>query len=58
MITLSAVMGELRARLGLGPEDYVPGELVSAAITNHLRGQREAEPPTSDDEPGGDGAAG
>jgi hypothetical protein len=50
MITLSEVMSRLRAELGLDADEYVPDDLVIAAITEDLRAQ---EPPesgaTSDD---------
>jgi hypothetical protein len=43
MIMLSSVMSRLRAELGLGPDDFVPGELIAAVITEGLRAQADQE---------------
>lgn len=52
MIMLSSVMSRLRAELGLGPDDYVPGELITAAITEGLRAQADEEQELHSDDAG------
>lgn len=52
MIMLSSVMSRLRAELGLGPDDDVPGELITAAITEGLRSQADEESELHSDDVG------
>lgn len=42
MITLSEVMSRLRAELGLDADEYIPDDLVIAAITEDLRAQESS----------------
>lgn len=52
MITLSEVMSRLRAELGLDADEYVPDDLVIAAITEDLRAQESSESTASDGDRG------
>lgn len=52
MITLSEVMSRLRAELGLDADEYVPDDLVIAAITEDLRAQESSGSTASDGDRG------
>lgn len=53
MITLSEVMSRLRAELGLDADEYVPDDLVIAAITEDLRAQESSESTATSGDRGG-----